>query len=111
MNAEEVRPALRPYRKHILICTGSKCSAGANSALYQWLKDRLKELKIHDGPARIQRSQCHCFGVCKGGPLAVVYPDDVWYYGLDSEKLERIIQEHLIGGTPVAEYMFYPPCR
>lgn len=106
---EAAKPSLRAYRKHILMCTGSRCAPETNAALYEWLKNRLKELKINEGPGRIQRSQCHCFGVCKAGPLAVVYPDDVWYYGLDQQKLEKIIREHLIGGTPVTEFVFHPP--
>ncbi len=103
------KPVMRPYRKHILICGGSKCAAeDAGIALFQWLKQRLAELKLTEGPDRILRSQCKCFGICKGGPLAVVYPEGVWYYGLDAEKMEKIIQRHLIGGTPAAEYVFHP---
>ena len=107
MTDETERPALRPYRKHILVCGGSKCAPEAGAALYQWLKDRIKELKLNEGPDRIQRTQCHCLGICKAGPIAVVYPDDVWYYQLDPQKMERVIQEHLIGGKPVAEFMLH----
>jgi len=106
-NNKEQKPVLRPYKRHILICTGTKCAPAESPVLYKWLKERLKELRLNEGAARIQRSQCHCLGVCEAGPLAVVYPDDIWYHHLTQEKLERILQEHLIGGRPVAEYVFY----
>jgi (2Fe-2S) ferredoxin len=105
MDAE--KPPFRPYQKHILICTGPRCAPDASPALYQLLKDLLKELQLHDGPARIQRSQCHCFGVCQGGPIVVVYPDGIWYHHVTPEKLERILQEHLRGNRPVSEYILY----
>ena len=101
------RPAVRPYKKHILVCTGPRCAPEASPKVYQYLKDRIKELNLHEGAARIQRSQCHCFGICTGGPLAVVYPDDVWYDQLTVEKAERILQEHLIQGKPVEEFVLY----
>ncbi|MBI3307161.1 MAG: (2Fe-2S) ferredoxin domain-containing protein [Candidatus Omnitrophica bacterium] len=107
MSESSPKPVMRPYKRHILVCTGPRCAPESSPAVYQQLKDRLKELGLHEGPNRIQRSQCHCFGICKQGPLAVVYPEDVWYHDLTPEKMERIIQEHLIGGRPVEEYVFY----
>lgn len=101
------KPPFRPYQKHILVCTGPRCAPESSPVLYQKLKDRLKELNLHEGPQRIQRSQCHCFGVCQGGPIAVVTPGEVWYHHVTPEKLERIIQEHLIQGKPVEEYVLY----
>lgn len=108
---DEPLPQVLPYKRHIFICTGTKCAPEESPSLYEWLKKRLKELKLHEGAARIQRSQSHCLGVCAGGPLAVIYPEGVWYHHLDQEKLERVIQQHLIGGQPVEEYVLYrtPP--
>ncbi len=101
------KPAMRPYKRHILVCTGPRCAPETSPGVYQGLKERLKELKLHEGSERIQRSQCHCFGICHAGPLAVVYPEGVWYSHLTPEKMERIVQEHLIKGNPVSEYVFH----
>ncbi len=106
--SESETPKLEAYKRHIFLCTGTKCAPESSPSLYQWLKGRLKELNLYEGPERVQRSQCQCLGVCEGGPLAVVYPDGVWYHHLDQVKLERVIQEHLIAGHPVSEYQLHP---
>lgn len=98
---------VQPYKHHIFICTGTKCAPDESPSLYEWLKKRLKELNLNAGPERVQRSQSQCLGVCSGGPLAVIYPEGIWYHHLNEEKLERVIQQHLIGGRPVEEYLLY----
>jgi (2Fe-2S) ferredoxin len=103
----DMQPVVLPYKHHILVCTGTKCAPEESPSLYEWLKKRLKELKLNEGAARVQRSQCQCLGVCTGGPLAVVYPEGIWYHHLDQAKLEQVIQQHLIGGRPVDEYVLY----
>ena len=104
---EKQKPTLGPYRKHVFVCTGPRCAPESSPALYEHLKNRLKELGLSAGPERIHRSQAGCFGVCQGGPILVVYPEGVWYHHVTPEKLERIIQEHLLKNQPVQEFIFH----
>jgi (2Fe-2S) ferredoxin len=95
--------------RHIFLCadqTKPKCSPREETIeAWAYLKRRLAELGMEGGSACIYRTKANCLRVCQQGPIAVVYPDGVWYHSANPEVLERIIQEHLIGGRPVADYV------
>ncbi len=115
-------------QRHIFLCadqSNPRCAPREQTnELWVHLKRRLKELNLtsapprwqgdmahdpdptHPGEGRVLRSKVDCLRICEQGCIAVVYPEGTWYAGLDIDKLDRIIDQHLIAGEPVEDLIF-----
>ena len=109
------RLGLAKIERHIFLCaqqsTPKCCSFEDSTESWVYLKKRIGELGLTQGERVVYRSKVDCLRVCAHGPICVVWPDGVWYQRATPEVLERILQEHVLGGRPVSEYDIAAPAE
>ena len=94
------------YRHHVFFCLNQRedgrecCAAQGAERLQAYAKSRVKALGL-SGEGKVRINRAGCLDRCAHGPVAVVYPEAVWYTFVDEQDIDEIIGSHLIGGTPV----------
>jgi (2Fe-2S) ferredoxin len=95
------------YTRHVLLCTGPTCCT-PEEGLKAWevLKQQIKDHHLGTGSNACYRTKVGCLRICCHGPTLLVYPEGTWYHGMTAERIPRLVQEHLVGGEPVEEWVF-----
>jgi (2Fe-2S) ferredoxin len=95
------------YRRHVFVCTsGDSCPTQGN------VEEFVKQLRAEAPKAGLKTdlrvNKAGCFSQCGHGPMIVVYPDDVWYCGVQQSDLQEIFESHIVGGRPVQRLVYDP---
>jgi (2Fe-2S) ferredoxin len=95
------------YQRHVFLCTGPNCCT-PEVGLDAWeaLKRTLKDAGLASGPIACYRTKVGCLRICCHGPTMVVYPEGTWYHGMTAERIHLFVQQHLIEGKPIEDWIF-----
>src|SRR5262249_25835226 len=95
------------YRRHVFLCTRPNCcTPGTRLAAWEALKQAIKDKNLAAGPNACYRTKVGCLRICCHGPTMVVYPEGTWYHGMTAERIPLLVQQHLVEGRPVQEWVF-----
>ncbi len=95
------------YRRHVLLCTGPNCcTPEEGQAAWETLKQQIKQHNLGSGANACYRTKVGCLRICCHGPTMVVYPEGTWYHGMSAERIPTFVQQHLVEGKSIAEWIF-----
>ncbi len=97
---------MKLYRQHWLICGGTGCQAAGSIAVYEELKAEIAKQGLSD---EIKVVETGCNGFCAMGPVAVVYPEGVFYVAIEKTDVAELVTEHMLKGRPVSRLFYKDP--
>jgi (2Fe-2S) ferredoxin len=107
LDAVAAKLGIGSYKRHVLLCTGPNCCT-PDDGLKAWeaLKREIKDKNLGSGERACYRTKVGCLRICCQGPTMVVYPEGTWYHGMTADRIPRFVQQHLVEGRPVEEWVF-----
>jgi (2Fe-2S) ferredoxin len=107
LRAAAAKVGIGAYRRHVFLCTGPTCCTPEEGlAAWEALKWELKEKGLLTGERACYRTKVGCLRICCHGPTMVVYPEGTWYHGMTADRIPRFVQQHLVEGREVGEWVF-----
>lgn len=107
LQAIAAKQGIGGYHRHVFLCTGPNCcTPETGQAAWEALKALLKERGLASGPNACYRTKVGCLRICCHGPTMVVYPEGTWYHGMTAERMPQFVQQHLVEGQPIREWIF-----
>lgn len=109
MERNRVRSMVQ-IKYHVFICTSCRVNGQQKGLCYS--KDSvdivqkfMEAIEDYDLSGEVMVTNTGCFGICDKGPVAVIYPEGVWYGGLTEDSVRKIVEQHMLQGIPVEEYI------
>ncbi len=98
------------YDRHVFVCTsGETCPTQGDTERYvKVLRDGARQAGKQ---IEVRVNKAGCFSQCGHGPMLVVYPENVWYAGVQESDLAEILSSHILGGRPVERLVYAPEVR
>lgn len=107
LDAAVAKLGIGSYHRHVFLCTGpSCCTPEVGQAAWEALKAQLKDKGLASAPNACYRTKVGCLRICCHGPTMVVYPEGAWYHGMTAERIPQFVQQHLVEGKPIQEWVF-----
>jgi (2Fe-2S) ferredoxin len=104
LQAAAAKIGIGGHQRHVFLCTGpSCCTPETGLGAWEVLKQQIKDKGL---AATCARTKVGCLRICCHGPTMVIYPEGTWYHGMTAERIPRLVQEHLVEGKPIAEWIF-----
>jgi (2Fe-2S) ferredoxin len=107
LNAAAAKVGIGNYRRHVFLCTGPNCCTPEEGlAAWEVLKQQIKDHGLGSGEKACYRTKVGCLRICCHGPTMLVYPEGAWYHGMSADRIPQFVQQHLVEGKPVEEWVF-----
>jgi (2Fe-2S) ferredoxin len=95
------------YARHVFVCTGGD-TCPTQGDVEKFVKILRAGVFTAGQQVEVRINKAGCFSQCGHGPMMVVYPENVWYCGVQESDLKEVLESHILGGNPVKRLLYAP---